>query len=739
MKKILFGFIALCSVLFADNIDYPAAFDNTDDGDVIFFDVHVGGPFDTVANVVNGRLDNTNIKTGANILPTKLDSSKTLFMRVVDADTVKNVRSVATADLTASGTSGLDTVTGAIATFTSHVTVDTMKVTKGISATIGNFSAGVNGTTGTFSSTVTVDSLKSTKGISATNANLSAGLIATTGTFSSTVTVDTLKSTKGINATNFTGNHIGSVNGGTTGTFSGTVTVDSLKSTKGINVTNGVFSSVVGIGRSDSLLRALSVHGGEQAVIALQNDTTGKALLAGGYIGQLRRTLYVANLSDGPLKLQTKNLDRLVIDSTGNVGIGITAPTTKLAVSTTFKSQSVTTDTIKSCKIITSDSANITKLSIANVSTGAGTFTGTVTVDSLKSTKGVNATNGTFSSRVSVDSLYSAKGIRGTNGTFSAQVTVDSLKSTKGVSATIGNFSAGVNGTTGTFSGVVNVDSLKSTKGINATNFTGNLIGSVGGGTTGTFSGTVEVDSLKSTKSVNAPRFMGYANSQNSTGVANGYLALNSLSSGIGNTANGYQSLYSITTANNNTATGYRSLYSNVGGSNSAYGYESMLSNTSGLQNVAVGVSSLTSNTDGLYNTAVGYNSASSNVGGDANTSIGFQAMYSNTSGSNNSTCGYSTLPANTTGSNNVALGLGAGGVNKTGSNNTWVGYSTTSSDTNFTNSTALGASCVISSSNTLYLQLTQVQNFADSAAAYAGGIRSGGVYRVGSSLRIMW
>jgi hypothetical protein len=215
---------------------------------VIFFDVHVGGPFDTVANVVNGRLDNANIKTGANILPTKLDSSKTLFMRVVDADTVKNARSVATVDISASGTSGLNIINGTVGTFGGLVSVDTLKSTKGISATNANLSAGLIATTGTFSSVLGADTIRSTKGIRATNANLSAGLIATTGTFSSAVNVDTLNSTKGIKATNFTGNHIGSMNGGTTATFSGTVTVDSLKITKGINATNGSFSTKIGVG-----------------------------------------------------------------------------------------------------------------------------------------------------------------------------------------------------------------------------------------------------------------------------------------------------------------------------------------------------------------------------------------------------------------------------------------------------------------------------------------------------------
>ena len=101
-------------------------------------------------------------------------------------------------------------------------------------------------------------------------------------------------------------------------------------------------------------------------------------------------------------------------------------------------------------------------VTLGPVKGATGKFTSAVTVDSLKSTKGINATTGTFSGTVTVDSLKSTKGISWagagistTGGAFSSTVTVDSLKSTKGINAT-----------TGTFSGTVTVDSLKSTKGI---------------------------------------------------------------------------------------------------------------------------------------------------------------------------------------------------------------------------------------------------------------------------------
>jgi len=77
-------------------------------------------------------------------------------------------------------------------------TIDSLKSTKGISATIGRFSSLLFG-----------DSLAITKGISATYGRFSSAVFGTSATFTATATVDSLKSTKGINAT--------------TGTFSGRV------------------------------------------------------------------------------------------------------------------------------------------------------------------------------------------------------------------------------------------------------------------------------------------------------------------------------------------------------------------------------------------------------------------------------------------------------------------------------------------------------------------------------------
>jgi len=107
--------------------------------------------------------------------------------------------------------------------------------------------------------------------------------------------------------------------------------------------------------------------------------------------------------------------------------------------------------------------------------------------------------------------------------------------------------------------------------------------------------------------------------SANLSDSAFGFLALNSPTSGTGNTASGVNALYSNTTGSSNTATGTGAL----GG------------NTTGTKNTATGVDALGGNTSGYYNTATGAE-ALRNTTGSYNIAVGFQAGYFHTTGSNN-------------------------------------------------------------------------------------------------------
>jgi len=168
----------------------------------------------------------------------------------------------------------------------------------------------------------------------------------------------------------------------------------------------------------------------------------------------------------GPVWVDTLRVD------TVRVGRGISVAGPLVGSTGSFTSWLYTADSVLA------DAGIVT---LGPVKGATGVFTSAVTVDSLKSTKGINATTGTFSGTVTVDSLKSTKGIsyagagiNTTNGIFSGKVTAtDSMRT-----------SGSMRAATGTFTSTLTVDSLKSTKGINAT--------------TGTFSGTVTVDSLKS-------------------------------------------------------------------------------------------------------------------------------------------------------------------------------------------------------------------------------------------------
>ncbi len=132
--------------------------------------------------------------------------------------------------------------------------------------------------------------------------------------------------------------------------------------------------------------------------------------------------------------------------------------------------------------------------------------------------------------------------------------------------------------------------------------------------------------------------------------------------------------------------------------------------NTAGY-NCAVGFENLYSNTSGLGNTAMGYTGMYSNIDGANNTADGYSALYFNTNGSYNTAMGSGALSENTTGSYNTVVGRNALVYNSTGSNNTVVGCNSgvNSSRVNLTNSMALGYGVEITASNQVTVGNTDV------------------------------
>jgi hypothetical protein len=108
--------------------------------------------------------------------------------------------------------------------------------------------------------------------------------------------------------------------------------------------------------------------------------------------------------------------------------------------------------------------------------------------------------------------------------------------------------------------------------------------------------------------------------------TAEGCNALNSLSSGTGNTGLGWRSLFFNSTGNFNTGVGAGTLVLNNGDSNTATGAAALLLNTAGMQNTANGTDALVHNDTGSNNSALGAFALSNNTAGDYITALGANA-----------------------------------------------------------------------------------------------------------------
>jgi hypothetical protein len=174
--------------------------------------------------------------------------------------------------------------------------------------------------------------------------------------------------------------------------------------------------------------------------------------------------------------------------------------------------------------------------------------------------------------------------------------------------------------------------------------------------------------------------------------TAEGCSALNSLTTGAGNSGFGWYALFSDSNGGYNTAVGGGALALNDGDNNSAVGAGAMLLNTSGADNVAVGTNALLNNDFGDDNNAIGSFALFSNTGGSDNNAHGGYALTDNL-GDGNNAFGFLALESNTTGSFNTAMGGDALGGCIDGSENVAVGDEAGTGILHGTNIIAIGES----------------------------------------------
>ena len=174
--------------------------------------------------------------------------------------------------------------------------------------------------------------------------------------------------------------------------------------------------------------------------------------------------------------------------------------------------------------------------------------------------------------------------------------------------------------------------------------------------------------------------------------TAEGTNALQSLTTGAGNTGVGWRALFADTTASFNTGLGAGALLLNQADSNTAVGAVALLLNTTGTGNTANGASALLHNDTGSFNTAVGNLALSNNTTGTFNSGFGQGALASNTIGSQNAANGAGALFINTIGGGNTANGFQALNFNSVGNANTAIGFQALLHNTTGSNNIALGA-----------------------------------------------
>ena len=475
-------------------------------------------------------------------------------------------------------------------------------------------------------------------------------------------------------------------------------------------------------------------------------STADPSYLAGGNPAYINAKDFSSNGSAFGLVFGTQNTDQMVIDNSGNVGIGATTPTQLLDLESGTGARIAFTDTgtrrwsigtpaggstsfsiydesgsSEALRIVTSGNVGIGQVSPAQlldvngdalingltIGMGAGSLNGntaigeSVLANAISGSQnntgvGFNALND-ITDGMNNTAVGSGAGARLTTGGACTFIGVSSgAVTTGGNNVGAGAFSL-QNNTVGTNNVSIGVLSLN--------NSVAGISGTAVGYSSQRYANDATDAWTNTNVSVGFESLRGSTTPADNTGVANvavGYQALRFNTSGVTNTAIGNVALYVNTTGNQNVSIGGSSLFDNTTGSNNvAIGLSALANNVGGNNGVAIGTQSQinyndTSDSHSNTNTSVGFQSlfgsaTPANNTGLANTAVGYQAMFDNTSGTNNIAVGNSALANNTSGLANVAIGVQPLLNNTTGSSNVGVGTLTLATSTVVDQCTAVG------------------------------------------------
>ena len=501
----------------------------------------------------------------------------------------------------------------------------------------------------------------------------------------------------------------------------------------------------------------------------------------------------IANDSAAPV-------ESIVVDSTGNVGIGTTAPGAYLDINPTFTG--ATTTSIyndRSGFTLNNASTTITNyygkyISAPTITNGAITNKYALVTEAGAGNVGIGTTNPTAqlsqqsvaaneSAPMTANLIASTDTFTGTGtdwtdnrpGTFSFThaATASSALTDTNVSAVVGNYyliSWTITRSAGTFNGsfggvgyTYTQNSSQtvtySTKAIS----TGKLIFNP----SSDFVGTVSNLSVKQITGPYSPTY----NIVDSTGAST-YEVRSSLASlgnlffgtnaggqnisGSNNLAIGTNALQYNMTSSNNLAIGANALKNVTLGYGTGVGSGALQSLTTGVSNTALGQTALYSLTTGYNNNAFGVGALGYITSGHGNTAMGDNALGNNNTAnfSNNSSFGYNSLQY-ITGGDNTAIGLNAGSLiadgtthNTTSTTSTYLGDSTKALLSGDTNETVIGYNAIGLGSNTTVLgnaSVTTLGMARQTAATTAGtaltfqssGAVSGGTDLAGGDLTL--